>query len=106
DFRKDFAFLFGKRLIAFAVTVPLAILFRNYWALVIGILAGRASATVLSYVVQSYRPRFSMAAARDLFGFSRWLLLNNVIWALRFRSTDFVIGRLAGPQALGLYSAA
>ena len=106
DFRKDFAFLFGKRLIVFAVTVPLAIVFRNYWALVIGILAGRASATVLSYVVQSYRPRFSMAAARDLFGFSRWLLFNNVIWALRFRSTDFVIGRLAGPQALGLYSAA
>jgi O-antigen/teichoic acid export membrane protein len=106
DFRKDFAFLFGKRLIVFAVTVPLAIVFRNYWALVVGILAGRASATVLSYIVQSYRPTFSLAAVRELLGFSRWLLLNNVIWALRFRSTDFVIGRLAGSQALGLYSAA
>ena len=106
DFRRDFAFLFGKRLIMFAVTVPLAILLRNYWALVIGILAGRTSATVLSYVVQSYRPRLSLAAARELLGFSRWLLLNNLIWVLRFRSTDFVIGRLVGSQALGLYSTA
>lgn len=105
DFHKEFAFLFGKRLIVFAITIPLAVLYRNYWALAIGVLAGRTGATVLSYVVQSYRPRFSIAAARELLVFSRWLLLNNVIWMLRFRSTDFIIGRMAGPQALGLYNA-
>src|SRR5262245_10638267 len=66
DFRRDFAFLFGKRLIGFAVTVPLAMLWRDYWALVIGILAGRAGATALSYAVQSYRPRLSLVDRKSV----------------------------------------
>ncbi len=105
-FDKEFKFLFGKKMAGFLVTVPLAFLLQNYWALVIGTLTGRAAGTILSYVVHDYRPRFSLAARATLFHFSKWMLLNNVATFLRYRSADFIVGRFGGPHALGLFSVA
>jgi O-antigen/teichoic acid export membrane protein len=104
DFRKEFAYQIIRRLVGFAVTVPLAFLLRNYWALVIGTLGSRLAGTIASYLVHPYRPRFSLAELASLFRFSKWLLLNNVVGFLKERSSDFVIGRLNGPAALGLYN--
>jgi len=49
DFAKDFRFHIYTRLLWFAVTVPLALAMRTYWALVIGRLAARVIAVLLSY---------------------------------------------------------
>lgn len=103
-FDKEFRFLLGKRIASFAVSIPLALVWQSYWALVAGILAGRITNVLLSYYVHPYRPRFSLAARGELIHFSKWLLLNNLLVFGRERSGDFVIGRLAGPRSLGLYS--
>ena len=104
EFRKEFAYQIIRRLVGFAITVPLAFLLRNYWALVVGTLASRLAGTIASYFVHPYRPRFSLAELESLFRFSRWLLLNNIVGFLKERSSDFVIGRLNGPAALGVYN--
>jgi len=106
EFSKEFVLRALVKLIAFATTVPLAFYLRNYWALVAGMVVGRLSTVVLSYVMHPYRPWFSVAAWRDLFGFSIWLFLNNIIMFLRLRSADFVIGRTIGAAQLGLFSVA
>src|SRR5262249_10351616 len=59
---------------------------------------------VLSYGMQPFRPRFSFAASRELFSFSGWLLLSNIIGVVGERIPQFVIGRLQGPAALGLFT--
>lgn len=104
EFRKEFFFQLAKKLISFAVVVPLAYLLRSYWALVIGMLATKAASTALSFAVHPFRPRFSLAGARSLFHFSKWLLFNNALAFLKERSSDFIIGRLHGPGALGHYN--
>ena len=86
------------------VTVPLALWLQSYWALVIGTVAARCFSVLISYQMHPYRPHLSLAGARDLLNFSGWLLLNNALFFLNQRSTDFVIGRLTGAQALGLYN--
>jgi O-antigen/teichoic acid export membrane protein len=101
---KEFRLGIAKKLVAFAVTVWCAFTFRNYWALVAGIVAGRLTSNVLSYWMHPYRPRLSLAGARDLFHFSKWLLINNLLVFVNNRGIDLVIGKLAGPRALGLYS--
>jgi len=106
QFNREFKFLLAKKLAAVAVTIPLAFATRSYWALVAGVVFGKAVSVTFSYVIHSYRPRFSLAAFGDLFHFSKWLLINNVISFLNNRSADFVIGKLAGAPALGLYSIA
>jgi lipopolysaccharide exporter len=104
EFNKEYWFLSAKKLATFVVTIPLAIWLESYWALVAGIVAGKLLAAGLSYAVHPFRPRFSLRGARELFAFSRWLFVNNVLFFLNQRATDVVIGRLAGAQALGLYN--
>ena len=41
---------------------------------------------------------------QELFSFSKWLLFNNMLTFFRHRAADFIIGKLAGPTALGTYS--
>lgn len=104
EFHKEFGFLLSKKLAAFAVTVPLAYILGNHWALIWGIFAGRAVGIGLSYYVHPYRPRFSLKASNELFHFSKWLMTHNILSACRDRSPDFIVGRIAGPHALGLFA--
>jgi lipopolysaccharide exporter len=105
-FGREFRFLFAKRVATFMVTVALALTFRNYWALVGGIITGSVSGVAISYLAHAYRPRFSFAARAHLFNFSKWLFLSNVTHFLRTRSSDFILGRTIGPYGLGIYSMA
>lgn len=104
DFRKEFNFQVYKKLLQFFVTVPMALILHNYWALVLGILSGRIAGVILSYKLHPYRPWFSFAAARELYNFSKWLLFTNILAFLRTRSSDFIIGRISGAHALGLFN--
>lgn len=106
EFNKEFRFLIGKKLMSFMVTVPLAFILQNYWALVFGILAGKVGSVLLSYYVHSYRPRFDLSSRHELFHFSKWILINNILLFFRLHSADFIIGRVAGPHPLGLYTVA
>jgi len=104
QFHKEFYFLLSKKLVSFIIVIPLAFLLHNYWALIIAMVTGRAASVGLSYLFHPYRPRFSLAARHELFHFSKWLLINNILNFLKIRSADFIIGRLSGARALGLYS--
>lgn len=104
DFRREFMFQISRRFVSFAVTIPLAFWLRSYWALVAGTLAMRLAGTITSYFVHPFRPRFSLAQAASLLQFSKWLLVNNVLGLLKERMSDFVIGRIAGAGALGIYN--
>lgn len=112
DFRKDLAFhkdltfmVLGK-LGSFVATVLLAFLWRDYWALVVGSLAGTFVRVGLSYLMHSYRPRLSLAHWGEIMHFSKWLMLSNITAFALSRTDTFVVGRIAGPQALGMYTIA
>jgi lipopolysaccharide exporter len=104
EFAREFRYLVAKKIVSFAITVPLAFALRNFWALVFGIVAGRCASVALSYWVHPYRPRFSLAARGDLLHFSKWLLVNNALNFLRERASDFVIGRTGGAHSLGIFN--
>lgn len=106
DFRREFAFQISRKLIAFCVVVPLALILRNYWALVAGTLVSKFASTVISYLMHPFRPRLTLVQFRSLFRFSRWLLFNNVVSFFKERSSDFFIGRLLGAPSLGVYNIA
>ncbi len=106
EFHKEFRFLVGKKLVSFCVTVPLAFWLQNYWALVFGILSGRLAGLLLSYLTHAYRPRLSLSAWKELFHFSKWLLINNLFHFLRTRAADFIVSKLAGSHSLGVYNVA
>jgi O-antigen/teichoic acid export membrane protein len=106
NFRRDFQFLFGKRLISFLVTIPLAFVFRNYWALVAGMVAARALGVLLSYILQKFRPKFSLGGRTEIFHFTKWLMLGNVLAFVNTRAVDIMLGKISGPRELGIFNLA
>ena len=93
-----------RRVSSFVLTLALAWWYGSYWALLAGMVAGHMIDLLLSYRVSPYRPRFSLVAWRDLFSFSKWLLVNNMLSYAGSRGGDMVVGNRAGAAALGTYS--
>lgn len=106
NFQKDFVFLTSEKVVAVIVSVSLALFFPNYWALVGGIVIGKGWRLCASYVMHPYRPKLSLVAWRELFSFTKWLLLQNIMLFFRHRIDQIVIGRILGASTLGLYTIA
>ncbi len=104
QFHKDFKFQIIKKMAGFTITMILAFWLRSYWALIGGMLAGTFAGVALSFAMQSYRPRFSLAALSELFHFSKWLLINNGFYFAIHESSSFILGKLGGASALGLFT--
>jgi len=68
-FHKEFAYRFSIKIIGFCVTIPLAIYLRSFWALVFGQLTLSLATFVLSYAMNSFRPRLSFTHTREIFDF-------------------------------------
>ncbi len=112
DFFKDlkfdrvFVLNFASRFGSFVVAVSIALWWRNYWALIAGFATSRLLIVALSYVMHPYRPRFSLGAWREILNFSKWLLLNGIVFKLRQRADSFVIGKWLDATTLGFYDRA
>jgi lipopolysaccharide exporter len=104
NFRGEFMWLTGKRLVGLVTVLPLAFALRNYWALVAGIVVSRVAGVVLSYLAHPYRPRFSLSRRQELLGFSKWVVTVNILGFLVQRSSDLVVGRTLGPAPLGVFT--
>jgi O-antigen/teichoic acid export membrane protein len=104
EFRKEFLMRIVQKLCGTAVTLPLAFALRNYWALVIGMVTGTVLSVLISYYAHPFRARFSLVARGHLFSYSKWMLVNNMLYFLRDRTPDFVLGRTAGANVLGLFT--
>nr|WP_315219516.1 lipopolysaccharide biosynthesis protein [uncultured Duganella sp.] len=104
DFRQEFNFIMVRRLGTFVVTIGAALILHSYWALLLGMCLGRAITVAMSYAMNDYRPRFGLGAMRELFHFSKWMLLNNALGFLRHDGCTFVIGRYFGAAGLGVYT--
>ncbi len=103
-FEKEFWLKIVPKLIGVPCTLLLAYGLRNYWALTIGTIITQLSVLILGYRMHLYRPRFNLSAARELFNFSKWLMMNNFVQFMNNRSPELIIGKMLNPQAAGLFT--
>jgi len=106
ELHKEFRFGVARKLAGFVVTLTLAYSIHSYWALVAGTISSALVGVALSYRMHPYRPRLTFEARGELFHFSKWMLINNILIFFSHRSTDLVIGRYVGAPALGIYNVA
>jgi PST family polysaccharide transporter len=78
----------------------------GYWALATGALVSRALETVIVTYYSGWRPRLVRpgAGARGLLSFGVHISLGSLLWFVYSNSDFAIIGRLAGPEVLGLYA--
>lgn len=96
----------GQRMIGFITTVILAVMLRNYWAVIIGEVAFHAAGLVLSYVFHSYRPRICMKQIGKQWEFCKWIVARNIAVFMQGRGDQFVVAKFFGIEKIGLYTMA
>lgn len=105
-FGREFRYRLAIKLSAFFVTLALALLWRNYWALIGGIVASRVVQVAMSYYLHPFRPRPAISRAGDILHFSKWLAINNILLFITNRADTFIIGKITGVERVGLYNVA
>ncbi len=107
DFRRDFAYMAVRKLASTVLCIGTALtLWPDYRALVAGLLAGTVATVAASYLLSPYRPRPSLAAFGEIFGFSKWMLVTNLLRFAQARLDTFILGKTAGLTGLGFYTIA
>jgi O-antigen/teichoic acid export membrane protein len=108
EFNKQFVFYLSGSLVDFVVAVVAAVVLRNAWALVLGLLAGDVVRLLVSFVVARYRPRleFSWRKARELWSYGRWITAVGILIFLSTQGDNAVVGKMLGAAALGFYQLA
>ncbi len=91
------------KIVSFSVTLYIALVYRSYWALVLGILAGSLTSAVLTYLLKPYRPRFSVSRFSEIFAFSGWMSLATAVTTLSMQTDRIIVGRLLGVADAGSY---
>lgn len=110
EFRRDLAYnremwlrLF-PRVLGVVVTIAMAVIWRSYWALVVGGLVNRLAGTAMTYTFHPHRPRLTLVMWRELAGFSIWVWVSALVGMARDRVEVFAIGRMLGTAAVGAFS--
>ena len=87
------------------VSITAALILRNVWALVLGVLAGAVLRTASSYLLHPYRPRFrwNRVQAGEMFRFGKWVMATNILGYTSVNLDDILVGRLLGVTSLGFY---
>ena len=105
----DFKSLFYARLlvitIPFFITLPLALILKNYWALIIGGLTSNLALAIILSIKSSWKPQlyFNIKILKEMFSFCMWLLLDSIlVWATCYIDI-FLISRGLNEYYLGLY---
>ena len=108
EFNKQFTYEFSATIVDLIVSISLAFILKNVWALVWGGMAKNITRFFLSYILHSYRPRlrFDKDKFRDLFGFGIWISGSTILIFLITQGDDIFVGKMLGVTALGFYQMA
>jgi O-antigen/teichoic acid export membrane protein len=104
QFGRDLRMRVSARAAAFLLTLSVALLLRNYWALVVGLISQSAFFAIGSYLSHPYRPRCTLARRSELLAVSVWMLLNAIAQAGQQQIERLVLGRFGTVHLVGLYS--
>lgn len=105
DFKSLFFVRIGSSIIPLIVTVPLAFVMRNFWALVIGTLAVNLFNAIILTLKSKWKPKlyYDFSLFKDMFSFSAWTLLESIVIWLTINIDIFIVGNKLNDYYLGVY---
>lgn len=108
DLRRRVSVDLVRRLTEAGVTIALALAVGNVWALLAGQLAGMSVSVLLSFWVAPFRPALSLNLQRlaALLRFGAYVNVTSLLVFAVMSGGEFVVGRMLGPEALGVYTLA
>ena len=105
DFKTLFFVRMGTALIPLVITIPLAMVLRNYWALLLGTMAINLFNAVVLTWKSKWKPKFyySFSILKEMFAFSMWTLFESISIWLTTHIDIFIVGSFLNEHFVGLY---
>lgn len=105
DFKNLFYVRIASSLVPLVVTVPLALIFHSYWALVWGTLGKELLNAAILTARSSWKPRvyYSFHRLKEMLSFSIWTIIENISTWLTLNVDVFLVGMVLNSYTLGLY---
>ena len=105
DFKTLFFVRIGTSLIPLLVTIPLAIILKNYWALLVGNFASQLFNAIFLTIKSKWKPKiyYNFALFKKMFSFSAWTLLESIFIWLTANIDIFIVGSYFNEYYVGLY---
>jgi lipopolysaccharide exporter len=96
----------GSAILGAIISIGLALVIRNVWALVIGFVIEMAILCILSFILVPFVPRFEIdrSSLVELMKFARGIFGLPVLTALSFQAPILILGKVISEDQLGLYS--
>lgn len=93
---------------SFVFVVICVYFLKSYWGLIIAIMSESVFRLVYSYFLHPYRPSFNINwnQFKELYSFSGWIQLKNVISWLSGSIDTAIVGNVLGTEKLGFYNRA
>lgn len=105
----DFKTLFHVRIIGIfvplVITIPLAILTKSYWSLIIGMIALNVCNAVLLTIKSKWKPQwfYSIKHFKEMFSFTMWSMVESITLWLSGYLDVFIVGTLLSTYYMGIY---
>ena len=105
DFKTLFVVRMVTSLLPLVVTVPLALILKNHWALIIGTLAKEFANAFILTIKSKWKPKleYDFAKLKQMFSFSMWSMFEQITIWLTSNLDIFIVGRILNAHYLGLY---
>lgn len=105
DFRRIALGDFLGAALGTGLTVVLALLWRDVWAMLIGHMGGTALRVAASYAIAPHRPRLRLEreAVRELLGYGKGAAGTPFLLLMIFQAPAFVLGKIAGTGAVAVF---
>ncbi|MEZ5919749.1 MAG: lipopolysaccharide biosynthesis protein [Parvularculaceae bacterium] len=103
DYSKEFVLTTIYKFAGVIVSIIVAVVFKTYWAIILGLATNGLVQALLSYLMRPYRPRVSFASVRKILEFSGWLTGVAVMSALNNKLDPLILARAIGASGAGFY---
>lgn len=105
EFKKLFVARIAVAIAPLLITVPLALILRTFWALVIGNISGALVNVIVLSVFSDWRLRlfYHVSILREMFSYSFWSLCEALAHWCIFWVDTFIVGNAFSEYQLGLY---
>ncbi|MEM8772402.1 MAG: lipopolysaccharide biosynthesis protein [Pseudomonadota bacterium] len=103
NFTREFVVTGLEKVVGVAVSISVAVIYQTYWALILGLVAGVFTQMIASYLMRAYAPRLSLAAIREIGGFTGWLTGQSFVAALNNKLDILIFGKFASQADVGAF---
>lgn len=93
-----------QKLASFVFVITIAFMTHSYWAIIVGDIVFALVGVVGSYMLHTYRPKFSLKKRFEQWSFTKWMFARAVLGFLRAQLDNLMVSKLFSIGELGTYN--